>query len=216
MNFWEARWLNGQTGWHNKTVNEHLQRHQSVLMTVDNPTVLVPLCGKSLDLAWLKSLGSTVIGVDLVRKPLEDFFTEQGIIPTIEKYNGIEAFKVHRQTLLHANIFDVNSETIGLVDAIYDRAALVALPPEQREAYAEHCWSLLKPGGSILLLTYDAPVAEDKGPPFPVRRGVIEQLFTKATECIQIDEIILTKENSERLRKRDLEWSRSDIWKITK
>ena len=216
MNFWESRWQNGQTGWHNEMVNEHLQRHQCVLLREESPTVLVPLCGKSLDLAWLHSVGCTVIGVDLVKQPLEDFFTEQGLVPSIEKRAGIEAFTAHGQTLLHANIFDVNEKTIGLVDAIYDRAALVALSPQQREAYVEHCLALLKSGGSILLITYDAPVADDQGPPFPVRRGTIEQLFSKAKECIQIDEVTTTKENSERLQKRNLEWSRSDIWKITK
>ena len=117
---------------------------------------------------------------------------------------------------VHANIFDITSKTIGLVDAIYDRAALVALPPEQRERYVAHCLSLLKPGGSILLITYDAPVADDQGPPFPVRHKTIERLFANAKECVQIDEIQTTKDESERLQKRGLDWSRSDIWKITK
>ena len=216
MKFWESRWQNRQTGWHNATVNEHLQRHQSVLLKEENPTVLVPLCGKSLDLTWLNSVGCNVIGVDLVKQPLEDFFKEQGLVPTIEKRTGIEAFSTHGQILLHANIFDITKETTGHVDAIYDRAALVALPPQQREEYVEHCLSLLKPGGSILLITYDAPVADDQGPPFPVRKGTIEKLFAKASECIQIDEITTTKENNERLQRRNLEWSRSDIWKIIK
>ena len=216
MSFWETRWLNGQTGWHNKTVNEHLQRHQRMLWNTENPKILVPLCGKSLDLAWLNQMGSTVIGVDLVKQPLLEYFEEQGITPTVQQQNGIVSYSAIDQTLYHANIFDVGQKEIGQVDAIYDRAALVALLPKQREAYVEHCWSLLKPGGSILLITYDAPVSDDKGPPFPVRRGTVEQLFTKATKCIQIDEVTMTKEHSERLQKRGLDWSRSDIWQIIK
>ena len=216
MNFWESRWIHGQTGWHNSDVNEHLKAHQRVLFQEDSPKIFVPLCGKSLDMMWLSQQGASIVGVDLVKNPLDQYFEEHCLTPNSQITQGIEGLSSGNQTLFHANIFDVTLDVIEPVDAIYDRAALVALSPELREAYVEHCFSLLKPGGTILLITYDSPVADDHGPPFPVRKGTVEKLFASAEECVQIDEVHTTKKDSERLQKRNLDWSRSDIWKIIK
>ena len=216
MNFWESRWKSGQTGWHNSDINEHLKAHHQCLFQQDTPAIFVPLCGQSLDMAWLNQQGASVIGVDLVKQPLEQYFEGQNIAPHSQMMDGIECLTSGSQTLLHANIFDVTTKLIPPVDAIYDRAALVALSPEYRESYVEHCLSLLKPGGTILLVTYDSPVADDHGPPFPVRKGTVERLFAGVTSCIQVDEVHTAKADSERLQKRNLDWSRSDIWTIIK
>jgi thiopurine S-methyltransferase len=216
MNFWEERWKNGQTGWHNTQVNDNLVNHHQTLFHVKNPTILVPLCGKSLDMAWLAGQGASIIGIDLVQQAIEEYCAEQNLEPEISTTESCVSYAADSQTLIHANVFDVHTKDIGTVDSIFDRAALVALPLEKREAYALHCLSLLKPGGSILLITYDSPVADDQGPPFPVRKGTVEKLYSSATECVQLDEVLMTQENDERLRNRGLAWSRADIWKITK
>ena len=216
MNFWESRWMNGQTGWHSSDINAHLKTYHQILFQQDTPKIFVPLCGQSLDMAWLNEQGASIVGVDLVRQPLEQYFDVQNMTPKSQTVQDLESLTSGSLTLFHANVFDVNNDIIGNVDAIYDRAALVALSPEFRESYVAHCLSLLKPGGSILLITYDSPVADDHGPPFPVRKGTVERLFAGVQECIQIDEVHTTKADSERLQKRNLDWSRSDIWKITK
>lgn len=221
MNFWEKRWLNRQTGWHNSDVNANLINHSTILLTEENPTILVPLCGKSMDMQWLTEQGASVVGVDLAAQALHEYFADRNQ-ESVERsqsgltfYSSVEATNDHLR-LFHANIFDVKPMMFERFDAIYDRAALVALLPEQREQYATHCLSLLKPGGTILLITYDSPVEDNQGPPFPVRAGTIERLFNDATECVQVDEVLMTKESNTRLQKRGLDWSRSDIWKITK
>ena len=81
MSFWKSRWRNGQTGWHNSDTNEHLQNHHQILFQHDSPTIFVPLCGQSLDMAWLNQQGASIIGVDLVRQPLEQYFDEQKLTP---------------------------------------------------------------------------------------------------------------------------------------
>lgn len=216
MNFWEERWHLGRTGWHNHTVNRNLETHANVLFQTESPTIFVPLCGKTLDMGWLASQGAQVIGVDLVEKAIQDFFSERSETPNCSIVHNIPQFKNDSITLLRANVFDVTVDVIGYVDAIFDRAALVALPLESRQDYANHCLSLLKPGGSILLITYDSPVADTQGPPFPVRKGTVESLYAHATDCELLAEVRMTPENDERLAKRGLPWSRSDIWKITK
>ena len=221
MNFWEKRWLNGQTGWHNAEVNANLVKHSSTVFTKDNPSILVPLCGKSMDMQWLQEQGANITGVDLARQALHEYFEDRNQEFTEGSQSGLTYYSSTNPIsdslqLFHANIFDVRPNAFKAFDAIYDRAALVALLPEQREQYAQHCLSLLKPGGTILLITYDSPVEDDQGPPFPVRPGTIQRLFQEASECEQIDEVHMTKDTNERLQKRGLDWSRSDIWKITK
>ncbi len=215
MNFWEERWSLGQTGWHNQAVNENLQRHHHVLFTEESPRILVPLCGKTLDMPWLSSQGATIVGVDLVAQALKEFINEHNLSVN-ETTDTLTHYTNDRWHLIQGNIFDTTAEQIGMVDAIFDRAALVALPLDSRTKYASHCLSLLKEGGKILLITYDSPVADNQGPPFPVRKGTVERLYAEATSCVQIDEIITHKADDQRLQKRNLDWSRADIWEITK
>lgn len=60
---------------------------------------------------------------------------------------------------------------------MYDRASLIALPPEMRQRYARHLVSILPPGTQILLVTVDYPQAEMSGPPFAVTVEEVEALY---------------------------------------
>lgn len=67
------------------------------------------------------------------------------------------------------NIFDLTPDLLGLMDGIYDRAALIALPEDLRRAYAAHLLSLTGPVPELLVtLDYDQSCL--KGPPFPSTR----------------------------------------------
>ena len=63
--FWQARWAQGQIGFHLQEVNPYLQQHWPSLSIAPGSQVLVPLCGKSLDMAWLAGQGLRVLGVEL-------------------------------------------------------------------------------------------------------------------------------------------------------
>ena len=65
------------------------------------------------------------------------------------------------------------------VSAVYDRASLVALPPDMRERYARHLVDILPRGTQILLVTFDYPQAEMQGPPFAVSVNEVEALYGK-------------------------------------
>ena len=216
MNFWEERWSLGQTGWHNPEVNENLIEHHTFLFPHPSPTVLVPLCGKTLDMQWLSEQGAQIIGVDLVQQALDEYVSTQTEPVPSTSFAGFSGYTLPKQTLICANIFDVTPETIGTVDCVFDRAALVALHPSERQKYADHCFNLLKENGRILLITYDSPVEDLQGPPYPVRKGTIEVLYKAASRCTQVAEIVMTPETDPRLKMRGLSWSRTDIWEITK
>jgi thiopurine S-methyltransferase len=146
--FWDTRWSDGRTGFHLGEVNPTLVRHFDPFLhwlgraDATSATVLVPLCGKSLDLAWLAERGESVVGVEFVRSAAEQYFEERGVEPDVDR----NAF-IHGNTSIVVNdFFRVTRSDVGAMDLVYDRAALVAIAPERRAEYLAQVWRLLEPG----------------------------------------------------------------------
>ncbi|MEW5505713.1 thiopurine S-methyltransferase [Pseudomonas antarctica] len=175
--FWQERWARNQIGFHLPEVNPYLQRHWPKLALAEGAKVLVPLCGKSLDLMWLASLGYRVLGVELSEQAVEAFFSEQGLVPRISQ-PGV--FKVYRADLIEVwcgDFFALDAEALADCSALYDRAALIALPPLMRAQYAEHLNALLRPGCQGLLITLDYDQTQKAGPPFAVADEEVKLLL---------------------------------------
>ena len=175
--FWQERWARNQIGFHLPEVNPCLQRHWPKLALAEVAKVLVPLCGKSLDLMWLASLGYRVLGVELSEQAVEAFFSEQGLMPRISQ-RGV--FKVYRADLIEVwcgDFFALDAEALADCSALYDRAALIALPPLMRAQYAEHLNALLRPGCQGLLITLDYDQTQKAGPPFAVADEEVKLLL---------------------------------------
>ena len=96
--FWHKKWASNQIGFHLPEVNPYLQRHWPELRSRQTARVLVPLCGKSLDLAWLAGRGHQVLGVELSEKAIEDFFSEHQIEPQISEQGRVQGLsgELHR------------------------------------------------------------------------------------------------------------------------
>ncbi|MDD1000814.1 thiopurine S-methyltransferase [Pseudomonas sp. TNT2022 ID642] len=172
--FWHKKWASGQIGFHLPEVNPYLQRHWAAPETA---RVLVPLCGKSLDLAWLAGRGHQVLGIELSEKAIEDFFGEHQIQPQISE-NGV--FKVYRGDAIElwcGDIFALTASDVADCAAIYDRAALIALPAPMRELYAAHLQQILPQGVQGLLITLDYDQAQIPGPPFAVGDDEVQRLL---------------------------------------
>lgn len=175
--FWQERWARNQIGFHLPEVNPYLLRHWSHLSLADDAKVLVPLCGKSLDLMWLASHGLRVMGVELSEQAVETFFSEQSLTPHITRRG---AFTVYQADLLEVwcgDFFALGAEDLADCTALYDRAALIALPPLMRAQYAEHPNTLLRPGCQGLLVTLDYDQTQKAGPPFAVTDDEVAVLF---------------------------------------
>ncbi|MDQ0649925.1 thiopurine S-methyltransferase [Pseudomonas cedrina] len=175
--FWRERWARDQIGFHLPEVNPYLQRHWPQLALAEGVQVLVPLCGKSLDLMWLASHGLRVLGVELSQQAVEAFFNEQNLMPRITERG---AFKVYQADLIEVwcgDFFAMDAEALANCAALYDRAALIALPPLMRARYAEHLNRLLPPGCKGLLVTLDYDQAQKAGPPFAVTDDEVKVLF---------------------------------------
>ncbi|OES63127.1 thiopurine S-methyltransferase, partial [Pseudomonas aeruginosa] len=175
--FWHARWANNQIGFHLDEVNPYLMRHLSRLRLQAGEQVLVPLCGKTLDLAWLAAQGLDVLGVELSEKAVSDFFAENGLQPAIDQLDGFRRYRAAGITLLQGDFFALQSGHLAGCRAFYDRAALIALPPDMRERYAGHLQAILPARSLGLLVTIDYPQGEMAWPPFAVPDAEVREHY---------------------------------------
>lgn len=177
--FWLERWERGEIGFHQDEINPYLRQYWPELSNSHVGEVFVPLCGKSLDMMWLRRHGCKVFGVELSSIAVQDFFRENGQSPTHAISGKFEICEADGIRILCGDFFDLNKEDMAQVSAVYDRASLVALPPDMRERYARHLVDILRPATQILLVTFDYPQAEMQGPPFAVSVKDVETLYGK-------------------------------------
>jgi thiopurine S-methyltransferase len=193
--FWQARWARSEIGFHSPEVNPYLQRHWPSLELVKGSRVLVPLCGKSLDLAWLAGQGYRVLGVELAQKAVEDFFTEQQLQPQISQEEGFTFYRAGAVEIYCGDFFALTAQQLADCTALYDRAALIALPPEMRARYVAHLTQLLPKGCQGLLVTLDYEQAQMEGPPFAVPDSEAQRLFTEAWKIEVLESADVLSEN---------------------
>jgi thiopurine S-methyltransferase len=174
--FWHERWRLGQIGFHQTAVEQQLTRYWPELQ-VAGGRVLVPLCGKSLDLIWLRDQGCQVTGVELSAVALESLCWEQGILARRSPGNEFQRFDSDRLRLFQGNLFSLSSGLLGDFQAVYDRAALIAFKPEERRRYVAALIELTQPGTQTLLITVEYPQRQMNGPPFSVGSADVEKLY---------------------------------------
>ncbi|MBA3455398.1 MAG: thiopurine S-methyltransferase [Deltaproteobacteria bacterium] len=176
--FWKSRWSEGKIGFHEGTPNHFLTRHAGRI--ADRRRVLVPLCGKAEDLAFLAAHDHEVIGIELVEDAVRAFFTEHGATPTIVRRGPVAIYTADAITIIAGDLFTVTEADVGAIDVIYDRAAIIALPPELRARYVEHLHTLVPARTTSLLITLEYPQDQHAGPPFSVPEAEVRELFSSA------------------------------------
>lgn len=175
--FWQARWDEGHIGFHQDDINPYLPRYWPQLGVAAGGTVFVPLCGKSKDMLWLRSQGHSVLGVEIVPRAVEAFFAEHALAATTHRQDDFTVWQGDRIKIFCGDFFNLAASDMTGVGAVYDRAALIALPPALRVAYAQHLHAILPRDTVILLVTVDYPQAEMQGPPFAVAAAEVDALY---------------------------------------
>jgi thiopurine S-methyltransferase len=209
--YWLKRWKENRTGFHQTGVNAFLETFWPQIAP-DNGRVLVPLCGKSADVAWLASQGNEVVGVDISEIAAKSLASEQGLNFTV---TAEPPFIVHRDgriTYLVGDFFNITTEQVGRFNSIYDRAALIALPEDLRAVYARQLKSLLKPGGHVLLIALEYDPREMEGPPYSVAESEIRANFD-GCEIRKLD-VHDCLEEEHRFKERGLTWMREVVYDI--
>lgn len=186
---WQARWDANQTSWHIQDPNLFLRRYLRELLPAEaqtvpgmGPRVLVPLCGKTVDMAFLARGGFRVVGVDGVKKALDEFAEEHAVtLPSGGKTMLVNLPPAIDPQLFHASAVLISAhpdepvrtqaappvllvqgdflklgpgeaEALVPFDAAFDRGGLVAVAPADRVQYANVMAGLIAPGGRVLLV----------------------------------------------------------------
>jgi len=164
--FWHERWQRNEIGFHRDSTHPALEKHWPTVALGKTDSVLVPLCGKSLDMLWLARQGHRVVGVELDRGAVEAFFDSAGLHPDTDDSGPLSAYSAGPITIFAGDFFEFDASS--RFDLVYDRAALIALPHEMRVRYQRRLATLLSPGARGLLITLEYPDAAMQGPPFSV------------------------------------------------
>lgn len=175
--FWRARWNRNEIGFHLPQVNPWLRRHWRA---EPGARVLVPLCGKSLDLAWLAGQRQEVLGIELVDSAIQAFFAERGLAPEVDGQGPFRRYRHGALELWSGDFFALRAEDVADCRLFYDRAALIALPEAMRERYVAHLSAILPARCKGLLICVDYDQSLREGPPFAVSADEVRQRWEAA------------------------------------
>ena len=184
--FWHRKWETDQIGFHETETHSMLLRYWDGLCLGAGSRVFVPLCGKSNDMLWLHARGHEVVGVELSDIAAAAFFEENGIEADRSEHGSFIAYRAPGYELLCGDYFDLTRELLDGVDVVYDRAALIALSPEQRGQYVAHLTRLLDPGTPILLVTVRYEPKLISPPPFLVEDDEVETLYAPSCSITRL------------------------------
>ncbi len=181
--FWHRRWAKNEIGFHQPAANPLLLQHFAALALAQGSRVFLPLCGKSLDIGWLLNAGYRVVGAELSEVAIQQLFAELGTAPAVSTVNAaLKRYDSDNLTLFVGDIFELNATSLGPVDAIYDRAALVALPAAMRPRYTCHMEAISRRVPQ-LLISFDYDQNLLPGPPFAV---LADELATLYGSCYRL------------------------------
>ena len=212
--FWLERWERKEIGFHQSDINPYLRQYWQELHLARDSEVFVPLCGKSSDLLWLHKQGHPVLGVELSAIAAQAFFEENGYAPHRYASGKFACYEADGIRTLCGDFFDLSKDDMAKVSAVYDRASLVALPPDMRERYVCHLVSILPTAAQMLLVTFDYPQSEMPGPPFAVSPGEVEALYRPHAEIRHLAQLDVLSQNK-RFQERGLSQLQENIFRMT-
>lgn len=175
--FWNQKWENDDIPFHEKDTNSLLVKYFKELSLAKGGRIFVPLCGKTLDIAWLLSMGCHVAGAELCEIAIKQLFCELGLEPKISAIGELKHYSAENIDIFVGDIFKLSRAILGSVDGVYDRAALVALPAEMRKQYTSHMTDLTDNAPQLLIsFEYDQSVMD--GPPFSISNEELNQHYS--------------------------------------
>ncbi len=174
--FWLERWRTRELGFHLAEPNPLLVTHAVSMGLSPGARVFLPLCGKTRDIGWLLAQGYRVAGAELSAIAVDELFDELGVEPAIRPLGELMHYAAPGLDIYCGDIFALSAEQLGPVDAVYDRAALVALPEDTRRAYAKHLEQQTARARQLLVtFVYDQQAMS--GPPFSVTANEVNALY---------------------------------------
>lgn len=174
--FWHEKWASNEIGFHQSQPNPLLVAHFRTLGLRVDAQVFVPLCGKSHDMTWLLSQGFKVVGAELSENAVTAYFEELNVTPAVSEQGPLKLFEHDNIRIFAGDIFELTKQALGDISAIYDRAALVALPETLRARYAEHLMSITRTAPQFLIC-FEYDQSHMSGPPFSVSDAAVSEYY---------------------------------------
>jgi len=174
--FWLNKWEDGKIGFHLSEANPLLVKYVHDLNLQPSNRIFLPLCGKTVDIPWLLGQGYEVTGIELSQKAVEELFISINVKPQISTSKNLTIYTSKNLKIYQGDFFDLTQDILGPVHAIYDRAALIALPEDVRNRYSKHISTITLDAPQLLIcLTYDQ--TQSQGPPFSVNPDEVRRLY---------------------------------------
>ena len=175
---WLKLWRNHDTDFHQTSINDLLIRFWAKFDLKQNSRVFIPLCGKSLDMLWLRDQGHTVIGIELSPVAIKEFFAENNLDPIKTRIGQFTVWQHDNISILCGDFFDLTKEDLGHIDTVYDRAALTALPEDLRQPYVKHLKHITPNDCDVFLLTTEDIEHTSDSDKTPFIDKEIQQLYS--------------------------------------
>ncbi|MFT5396682.1 MAG: thiopurine S-methyltransferase [Gammaproteobacteria bacterium] len=188
--FWHERWGSNNIGFHEKKPNDLLIKHFNRLKLEKDSCLLLPLCGKTHDIAWLLSKGHRVVGVELSEIAIQQLFEELNLQPTLTQQGKLKHYSSNKLDIFAGDLFNCTQEHLKSIDAIYDRAALVALPKDMRMRYTSHLKAITQ-NAPQLLISFEYDQAQMEGPPFSISTKEIEKHYSDSYKITHLEECVV-------------------------
>lgn len=176
--FWHDKWQKNDIGFHLAEANPLLVKYFNALQLQPGQRIFIPLCGKSLDIAWLLNQGLEVVGIELNEMAVSQLFEQLKLEPTIETLGSLKLYHAKNLRVFVGDIFTLTFKNLGKVSAVYDRAALVALPETMRSQYSQHVIAISQ-NARQLLICFDYCQQEMPGPPFAISDAEVRRHYSQ-------------------------------------
>ncbi|WP_043316065.1 thiopurine S-methyltransferase [Microbulbifer sp. HZ11] len=186
--FWLEKWRKNEIGFHNSEAHPLLVKHLHRLKLEKGDRLFLPLCGKTLDIGWLLGEGYRIVGAELSEAAVIQLFEQLAMTPQIEELGELKKYYGDGVEVFVGDIFELTESSLGAVDGIYDRAALVALPESMRSEYANHLIKITR-AAPQLLISFDYDQNQLPGPPFCVNDSAIRALYEAGYRVEKIDSV---------------------------
>ncbi|MBV1933669.1 MAG: thiopurine S-methyltransferase [Parvibaculaceae bacterium] len=188
--FWHQKWQKNEIGFHQSDADAQLVKHFSQLQLQAGDRVFLPLCGKTLDIAWMLDRGYQVAGAELSGMAIEQLFANLRIKPQVTIAGFLKRYSGDNIDIFVGDIFELTAQELGAIDAVYDRAALVALPAETRKKYTRHLAAITSKAPQLLLcFEYDQSLMA--GPPFSISQDEVKEHYAATFETILLEHELL-------------------------
>ncbi len=215
--FWHERWEKQEIGFHLSKTNPALTSHWQTIPVDLGERVLVPLCGKSVDILWLLRQGYQVVGVELSEVALDALVEsiEETFSLAVDKQQvgDLILYRAAGILLICGDWFSLTSFETGPIDAVYDRAALVAMPEAMRADYANQLLTISQ-NAPQLLVTFEYDQNEMAGPPFSVDESQVAEFYAGTMNIdLMADKDCLVDEP--KFRERGLSALREKVLRLT-